>query len=426
MLSQPGSTRRGQLVLAAVTVMVLLVAMCEPASAAPYRDSSNGTSTNRGWFEGGKVWYGEFGDPHILRIGATYYAYASPVGGRYLPMLTSTDLTTWYIHKRWSNNGPPGQPGYSVARDTAIPAEIRAAVGTDWSRYDNNDALVRTTSWGRYEPQGSWIQRTLWAPGVARIGSRWYAYSAVRVSTASDDPHGFGRFCLTAASAATPIGPFRDMSGSVPIQCQTASADPAGSIDPYPFVDDGAGNLPYLLWKAAGKVGSHPSSLLSVRLGTDGRPVPGWKPIKLLETREGGWEGSTIENPAMIRYQGRWYLFYSGNYSGVLDASGHSRYATGYAICPHGPRAPCQRQTVNGPLLGNTSTEQGPGGASPVIDTAGHLRLAYAFYSPGENRTEFAAEHSRHPRRMNVATLVARPDGTLAAVRRTWKPDGLS
>jgi hypothetical protein len=308
-----------------------------------------------------------------------------------------------------------------VATDLSIPAEIRALPMSDWDRYNLNDGQARGPRWG-LDDSGTWIRRVAWAPGVAKIGKTWFAYSAVRVSNASDDPHGFGRFCLTAASATSPIGPFRDISGTAPLQCQPASTDPAGSIDPYPFVDDGAASQPYLLWKAAGKVGVRPSSLLSVPLGANGKPIPGRAPVKLLDTRAGGWEGSTIENPAMIRYQNRYYLFYSGNYSGVLDVSGRSLYATGYAICPQGPRAPCQRQTVSSPLLGSTSTEQGPGGASPVLDSKGALRLAYAFYWPGENRTEFAAEHSRHPRRMNVAALVARSDGTLVAVRRAWRP----
>ena len=45
----------------------------------------------------------------------------------------------------------------------------------------------------------------------------------------------------------------------------------------------------------------------------------------------------------MINYNGTTYLFYSANYSGVLDSRGHSNYATGYAICPQGPRAACTR-----------------------------------------------------------------------------------
>jgi hypothetical protein len=424
------------------TTAVVALAACQPTppitvKAPPFRDSSGATNGTRGWFQPGTSWWGDMGDPTIVRVGSTYYAYASPVGGRYLPVLTSTDLVTWKVHGRWTTAGPPGTPGYSVVDDPSIPAEIRGKANTgtgifsasDWARYDTNDGQVRVPSWGLLEPQGSWIKRTMWASSVAKIGDTWYSYSAIRTSYASDDPNGFGRFCLTMATARNPYGPFRDASGSGPIQCQSTYDDPAGSIDPYPFVDDGASNTPYLLWKAAGKrsgpgvTNPHASAIYAAPLGTDGRPVAGKAPVKLLSTNEGGWEGYTIENPSMIRFGGRYYLFYSGNYSGVTDSAGHSKYATGYAICPRGPRAACTRITNSAPLLGSTSTEYGPGGASPFVDTAGHLRLVYAFFWPGENRTDQGGlESQHHPRRMNIATLTPRStDGHLTATRRTWR-----
>ena len=425
-------------VLLAAAALTATVA-CEPAATAgkpPFRDSSGAAAGTRGWFQPGTIWWGDFGDPHVVRVGSTYYAYSSPTGGRYLPVLTSTDLVTWRVHDRWTQDGPPGTAGYSVASDTSIPAEIRGTVNmgagtyvdSEWNRYNMNDGQVRVSTWGLTESQGPWIKRTVWAPGVAQIGDTWYSYSAVRTSMSSDDPNGFGRFCITGASARNPWGPFRDFSGSTAIQCQSRTTDPAGSIDPFPYVDDGAGNQPYLLWKAAGKrdgagvTNPHPSAIYSQPLNADGTLMAGRTPVKLLETNEGGWEGYTIENASMIRYQGRYYLFYSGNYSGVLDSSGRSKYATGYAICPRGPRAACQRKTVSSPLLGSTGTEYGPGGATPFVDTAGNLRLAYAFFWPGENRTDQgAAEHQHHPRRMNIATLTVRSDGTLTATRRAWR-----
>jgi hypothetical protein len=286
-------TRRLVRLFALLLVAGLLATACgEPPP--PFKDADNGSASDHGWFEGGKLWRGDFGDPHVIRIGATYYAYASPVGGRYLPVLTSMDLTNWTIHRKWSAAGPPGAPGYNVNTDPAIPAEIRASALSDWGKYDNNDALARTASWGLNHPQGPWISKDLWAPGVFNIGSTWYAYSAVRTSWTSDDPHGFGRFCLTVASSSSPLGPFRDISGGTPIQCQPVSADPAGSIDPYPYRDPATGRN-YLLWKAAGKVGDHESALMSVELGSNGKPLPGAPWVKLLQTnRAAPWEGGTI------------------------------------------------------------------------------------------------------------------------------------
>lgn len=116
-------------------LLLLVVALgaataCQPVGPAPSpppsRDSSGAAAGTRGWFQPGTTWWGDFGDPHVVRVGSTYYAYASPVGGRYLPVLTSTDLVTWKVHGRWTTSGPPGTKGYSVTEDTAIPAEIRA------------------------------------------------------------------------------------------------------------------------------------------------------------------------------------------------------------------------------------------------------------------------------------------------------------
>lgn len=430
-------TPRLRLGVALVLAAILSIAAtgCGPtATAPPYLDSSSGSvGRDRGWFAPGSTWWGDFGDPQVVRVGNTYYAYSSPTGGRYLPVLTSTDLVTWRVRDRWSNAGPPGARGYSVSADGAIPEEIRGLVDTgagyysdtDWARYDNNDAQAHVSWWGLIQPQGPWVKRTVWAPGVAQMGSTWFSYSAVRTSTVSDDPHGFGRFCITMATAPSPTGPFRDASGGGPVQCQSEYADPGGSIDPYPFVDTNAGQN-YLLWKAAGKralpgvTNPHASAIYAAPVGANGVPTFS-PPVKLLETNEGSWEGYTIENSAMINYAGRYYLFYSGNYSGTTDSAGHSPYATGYAICPQGPRAACVRQTVNAPLMGSTSTESGPGGASPFVDTQGQLRLSYAFFWPGENRTDAGtSESAHHPRRLNIATLVVNPDGTLTARRRPW------
>ena len=71
----------------------------------------------------------------------------------------------------------------------------------------------------------------------------------------------------------------------------------------------------------------------------------------------------------MVRFDGRYFLFYSGN----EWRSGS--YRTGYAMC-NGPRGPCARPDSQ-PLLGNTAEWLGPGGADSFIDADGRLRLAY-------------------------------------------------
>ena len=406
--------RRGSAVLlvGALAASLLGVAlMAEPAAAYPFKDTipANGGSgpDDHGWFEAGKQWVGDFGDPTVVKVGSTYYAYSSPAGGRYLPVLTSTDLRTWMIHPNWSTNGPVGAPGYDVYADAAIPPEIRGAGLGAWDTYLLNDGLVAPPSWGLVNNDtGPWLKKDYWAPGVIKIGSTWFAYGAVRTSMVSDDPHGYGRFCLTVASAPSPFGPFRDVSGAGPIQCQPVATDPGGSIDPFPYQDPASGKY-YLLWKAAGKLGGAESAIMATELGTNGKPIGG-AVVKLLETNRGDpWEGATVENPGMVSFGGTTYLFYSANDSAAAF-DGTSSYATGYAACPSGPLGPCTR-LQHDPLLASFGYSQGPGGSSPFIGPDGRLRVAYATYE----YLEPARPNGLHPRRLRIGVLERYLDGTL-------------
>ncbi|WP_369052946.1 family 43 glycosylhydrolase [Kineococcus terrestris] len=240
--------------------------------------------------------------------------------------------------------------------------------------------------------------------GVLPIGDTWFAYSAVRVAP--------DRFCLTVAEGPGPEGPFRDTTGDAPLQCQPVERDPQGSIDPQPWRDPATGRT-FLLWKAAGKLDVRESSIQAVELGDDGRPLPGAEPVTLLETdRDAAWEGSTVENPSMVTFEGTTYLFYSANYSGVLDHSARSDHATGYAVCPDGPTAPCTRPEPAEPVLASQGTVQGPGGSNGFVDAEGTLRVAYSAFWLGEDR----GGDQPHPRRLGIATLERAPDGTLDVV----------
>jgi hypothetical protein len=390
--------RRLTTALAAVASLLAFGVACVPAGTpvAPAKDAipANGLPGDHGWFQAGHQWVGDFGDPDILRVDKTYYAYSSGAGGRYLAVLTSTDLAHWTIHPQWS----------------PLPAEIAGDHESNGDKANNNDALVRPAAWGMNTPVNPWLTKTYWASSVMQIGNTWYAYSAVKLSPNGDprDPHNYGRFCLTVASAPSPLGPFRDITGGTPLQCQPVSTDPSGSIDPYPYHDPRTGGN-YLLWKAAGKLGGAESSIMAAQLGSNGLLLRGKTPVKLLQTnRAAPWEGSTIENPSMVTYNGVTYLFYSANDSIWQDADGRSNYATGYAICPSGPTAPCTRP--NGgrtPLLASNGVSQGPGGASPVVSDKNKLYVAYASYWLGENRNGY------HPRRLHIAGLVQNPDHTL-------------
>ncbi|HEY1739978.1 MAG TPA: family 43 glycosylhydrolase [Acidimicrobiia bacterium] len=412
--------RRALVVAAALALALIAVAGPSVASASsasvpspPKTDADNANAASPyGWFEAGLAWRGQFADPDIVRYHGTYYAYSSDVDGRYLGVMTSTDLVHWVARPHYSTHAAPWAGGPNPRTDSSIPTEIRRvsemSAGDMWNL---NDALVAPAQWGVHDVVNAWLHRSYWAVGVVQIGNTWYSYAPVEYSTkladGTTDPDGFGRYCLTVASAPSPLGPFRDITGSKPLYCD---ADPAGSIDPAPFVDPHTGQT-WLTWRATGKRGGpgvvgYPSSLKSARLDAHGHitgPV-----YTLLTTNEGSWEGDVIENPSMIRWRGRWYLFYSAN-SFEADSSGHSPYATGYAICAS-PAGPCHRPSAS-PLMASSATQQGPGGASAFLDASGNLRLAYAYYWPGENRPNTAIPH---PRRMAIASVVWHGDGSLS------------
>ena len=110
--------------LIAVLSVLVFSAACVPAGTpvAPVKDAipANGVAGDHGWFQAGHQWVGDFGDPDILRVGNTYYAYSSAAGGRYLSVLTSTDLKTL--------DDPPatGQPA-AAPRSRTTPERIRTS-----------------------------------------------------------------------------------------------------------------------------------------------------------------------------------------------------------------------------------------------------------------------------------------------------------
>jgi beta-xylosidase len=348
---------------------VLLPLMAEGGAADAYPGAP--------WFRPGQPYTGNFPDPTVVRLGATYYAYATNTGGALLPVMTSTDLRTW----------------------TPRPAYDPGATGDPYF----NDALPHTASWGVDLPGSKGrLGKQVWAPGVFRWGGRYVAFYALRARVAPR------RTCIAVATSASPLGPFVDRT-SRPVVCD---GDEAGSIDPEPFVDPASGQ-PYLVWKSEGEAGRRPTRIWAQRLDARGTALlPGAPRRQLLQTAM-SWEGPIIENPSMVRYGGRWWLFYSGN-----DWAS-ARYAVGYARCA-GPLGPCTRASRT-PLLRSTATTLGPGGASAFLDAAGHLRLAHhGWNAPYTDYPAYPACiatstcTSQGQRRLALASVHLTADGHLA------------
>jgi hypothetical protein len=350
-----------------VLLLCLLLAGVGTASASPKRPDPVGSDP----FNAGQPYHGDFPDPTVWRVGKRFFAASTTVAALNLPITTSTDLKTWTV-------APSSDPSHATPYD-GMPAPAR------W-------ADIRTTKSGR-----TWA--ATWAPSVGAIVNRrthqttWVAAYSV--------PNASGRRCISFARSRSPLGPFVDSSTS-PLLC-----GPHGTIDPQLFVDQGRF---WLLYKVEGS----PDRIWVRRLnGSASGFAPGTRAWPLLAPKL-AWEGHVVENPAMIRFHKRLYLFYSGN------GYGSPKYTTGYAMCKKvtGPCKRVSRLLMSGPYLA------GPGGATPFIDLAGHLRLAYHAWKTGNvgyPATDACLTSSKGcaQRRMYVATLIRHKKGRLG-VYRYW------
>ena len=145
-----------------------------------------------------------------------------------------------------------------------------------------------------------WASRTqdFWAPDVVRDGKIYYMYYSAKPDNA-DERHGL---CLAVATATRPEGPFTDIGH--PLQCGEGFVN----IDPM-ALDDPATGRKLLYWGsgfqpikvrelAADRVsfapGSSPKNLVSPSSEKDRFPV-------------------LVEGPWVVRREGWYYLFYSGD-----------------------------------------------------------------------------------------------------------------
>jgi arabinan endo-1,5-alpha-L-arabinosidase len=165
--------------------------------------------------------------------------------------------------------------------------------------------LVRWEQLGEALPlKPSWASRTqdFWAPHVTEAEGRYYLYYSAKPDAAlGDESRGL---CLAVATADRPEGPFRD-SGR-PLQCGPGFV----SIDPMAYDDPATGKR--LLYWGSGfgpiKVRELAADRLSFAPGSAAKdlvnPAKGEDPDVYQRLIEGAW---------VIRRDGWYYLFYSGD-----------------------------------------------------------------------------------------------------------------
>jgi beta-xylosidase len=270
-----------------------------------------------------------FPDPHVIRHGGEYLAYATNAGVN-LPMAISPDLVTW-----------------SAVMDPANPKK----------RLDGMPVLA------------PWVKPGFtWAPEVLEVGGRWLLYYTANHRKKDVQ-------CIGLAVADNPRGPFRD-SAAEPFVCQF---DLGGTIDANPFRDSD-GKL-YLYFKSDGNRVGKGTAIWGQRLSDDGRSVAG-APVALLRDDQ-KWEMKLVEAPAMVRAPSGLQLFYSAAFFGWDEKSRLSPYATGYAACS-GPLGPCTDAPEN-PILYSFMDKQagclsGPGHPS-IFQVGQHKVIAFHAWS---------------------------------------------
>lgn len=232
----------------------------------------------------------DFPDPHIIRVGESYYAYATNGSGKNVQLSTSTDLVHW-----------------------SVPREAMPALPT-WAK-------------------GGFT----WAPEVLAVGDRYLLYFTARDAAS-------GRQCIGVAVSDAPEGKFRDRS-EAPLVCQVAEG---GSIDASPF-RDADGSL-YLYWKNDGNCCSQPTWLYVQPLSPDGLRLTG-EPTRLVRN-DRAWEGAVVEAPTMWRHADRYYLFFSANaYAGADYAVGYATCASAVGPCEDAPENPILTSVREQPLV---------------------------------------------------------------------------
>lgn len=254
---------------------------------------------------------GDFPDPSVIRVGQDYWAAAtSSEWAPEFPILHSRDLINW---------------------------EIVGAV---------------------FERRPEWSVGSYWAPEISQHAGRFFIYYAARQKS--------GSLCVAVATARRPQGPYTDHG---PLVCQ-----PVGSIDGFPVTDERGQR--YLLWKEDGNSVSKPTPIWAQKLSANGTRLVGER--KEILRNDQPWEkhaslpyGDLIEGPAIIRRNGWFYMFYSGNFCCARECNYMMGVARSRKLL-----GPWEKSPAN-PILAGNDNWKCPGHGTVVTDARGRDWMMY-------------------------------------------------
>jgi beta-xylosidase len=296
-----------------VCAAFLLCGLSLCAGGAAAQQQSSNTYAN-------PVIAGDYPDPSVIRVGDDYWATATTGG--------------------WA-------PHFSILRSTNL---------INWS-----------TVGAVFQKRPAWVKGDFWAPEIREDSGRYFVFYTGR----RDDGQGKrGTLCVAVATASAPAGPYTDHG---PLVCQISERKNVGSIDPF-FVRD-ENNDPYLIWKADGNDAEpdEPTSIFAQRLSDDFQKLLG-KRKEILRNTTTSWEKHVTEGSFIIKRDGWFYHFYSGN-----ACCGRScDYALGVARSRK-LLGPWEKNPAN-PILAANDAWQCPGHGSIVTTADGRDYLLYHAY----------------------------------------------
>jgi beta-xylosidase len=210
-----------------------------------------------------------------------------------------------------------------------------------------------------FSPAPAWSSDSYWAPELHSLGEG-EGYAAVYTARAADS----GQLSIGLATSGSPEGPWTDLG-------EPLLSDPGmGLIDPHLSLDEEG--QPWLIYKEDGNALGLPTSILAQAL--DAALRPRGAPIELIRN-DLDWEGHVIEAPWILRREGSWFLFYSG------EAYDSARYALGVARAS-ALTGPYEKAAA--PILQSRGAWSGAGHASIVAGADGDIIVYHAWVAGAE------------------------------------------